>query len=585
MGAQDPAPGFMTVDEVRAGMRGVGYTVVSGTEPAPFDIEVVGVLRDVFPKLDLVVARLTGLGLERSNVVAGMSGSPVYIDGRLLGAVAYRMAPFGHEAIAGIVPIDAMLRIESFGTGAPGGRAGDPARVRAVLDAAAAALTGDSRVGVPPPLAGYTLSAGAGLSPIATPVAMSGFRPELVRAVTPLFESLGWSPMAGGATGTAEEIDGELVAGGAVAVQLMRGDVNVAATGTITWREGDRLLAFGHPFLQGGGVDFPMTAARVLTVLSSSSDSRKLSVAGDEVVGAIRQDRLPAILGVLGAEPKMIPVRLRIDRAQMPEELGFELVSDPILTPLYLFLGILNAVQGIDQVYGEGSIELDTRIALAGDAPPIRFGNLFSSQNQAVVGVSSTLASIFGFLYGNEFREVAIREVDVTIGMRSDRLSASIARVWHDRSRVRPGDIVRVGVELRPHRRERVVETFEFRVPEGVPEGPLTLLVGDAQSIAREEQSFIQGAFQPRDLGHLVRLLNSQRRGDRLYLQASLPGEGVFVNGEILPSLPPSVLEMLTSRRTRGDVVRVQRTVVAEQVHPVDYVISGSHRIELTVRR
>lgn len=569
-------------EDLRPGMKGVGYTVVRGVEPVAFDVEIVGVLPDTFPQLDLVVARLTGLDLERSNVVSGMSGSPVFIDGRLLGAIAYRMAPFAHEAVAGIVPISAMLDVGSFGSDAGGRVADDPERIGRLLETAAALLTGGAPSAELEPMWSPTIP---GMRPIATPVSLSGFRPEIVRSVAPLFESLGWQPVAGGVGGGGVPVEANLVPGGALSIQIMRGDVNVAASGTITWRDGDRLVAFGHPFLQGGAVDFPMTAARVLTVLSSASDSSKLTVAGEEILGAVRQDRLPAVMGVIGARPELIPIRLEIDRQPRSERISFEVVSDPILTPLYVFLGIVNAVQSVDQVYGEGSIELETRIRLSGVEEPVRFGNLFSSQNQAVIGLSSTLSSIFGFLYGNPFESVRIAEVDVGISLRNDRRSAAISRVWHDRTRVRPGEVVTIGVELQPHREPAVTETLTFRIPEGAPAGPITLLVGDASSIGLEEQSFIQGSFQPRDLDHLVRLLNGQRRADWLYLQASVPDAGAFVNGEILPALPPSVLEMLTSDRTRGDVVRLARTVVAEEAHPVDYVISGSHRIELVVRR
>lgn len=572
----------LPVEDVRAGMRGVGYTVIAGVDPTEFRVEILGVLHDLLPKVDVIVARLEGLGLERSNVVAGMSGSPVYIDGKLVGAVAYRMISFAHEPIAGIVPIRAMMDVSALGDGPPRIIAAAPDRIRRVLAAAAALVTGEEQGTELEPMHALPES---GLTAIATPVSLGGFHPGLVRSVTPLFESLGWAPMLGVAGGAGEAVPANLVPGGAVAVQLMRGDINVTASGTVTARDGDRVYAFGHPFLQGGDVDFPMVAASVMTVLSSAADSRKLSVAGSEVLGAIRQDRLPAIMGLVGASPELIPVRLQLDRPGRSETLRFELVSDPLLTPLYLFLGMVNGVQSIDQVYGEGSVEIEARIHLQDSVEPVRFGNLFSSQNQAIVSLSSNLASIFAFLYGNEFEPARIREVDMTVSLRGDRRSATISRVWYDRSDVRPGDTVRIGVALEPFRDEEIVETLTFRVPESTPVGPLTVVVGDAQSILKEEQGLIQGSFEPRDLAHLVRLLNGIRRSDRIYLQASLPAEGALVNGEVLPALRPSILRMLTSERTAGDVIRLQRTVIAEQAEPVDFVVSGSHRIELNVRR
>lgn len=573
-------PRFLAVEEVVAGMQGVGLTVVSGTAPTEFGVEILGVLHDLLPKLDLIVARLTGLGLEQSNVVAGMSGSPVYVDGRLLGAVAYRMVSFSHEAIAGIIPIGAMLAVADRDVDRPAVAGADPGRTQEILDLAAALATGTAQ---DRELA--AMRAGSEILPIATPVSIAGMRPQLVHAMTPLFESLGWAPMMGGAGGSAEPITPNLEPGGAVAVQLMRGDVSVTASGTVTYRDGDRVLAFGHPFLQGGSVDFPMVGASVLTVLASSADSRKLSVTGTEVLGAVRQDRLPAILGVIGAEPRLVPVRLAIDSEHGRQTLAFELVSDPILTPLYLFLGLVNGVQSLEEVYGEGSIELGGEIVLGGDDPAIRFGNLYSSQNQAIVSLSSDLAGIFSVLYGNPLEPVVIRDVDLDIVMRRDRRSATIRRVWHDRSEVRPGDTVTIGIALQPYRGPEVLETLTFEVPDNVPSGPLTLLVGDAPSVDQEERSLLLDGAQPRSIEALVSRMNRLRRVDHLYLLATRPADGALVNGKALPALPPSVVGMLSSSRASGDVAPLRRAIVAEQRVPVAYAVSGSQRIELIVRR
>ncbi len=570
---------LMSFSEVRVGMVGTGYTVVRGTEPESFSAEVLGVLHNVFPGHDLIVARLTGLGLEQAGVLAGMSGSPVYIDGRLVGAVAYRLVNFGHEAVAGIVSIEDMLQVSTLESGGPRTSVAVDVSPALVLHAAADLLTGTGGSAALDPLRG----AMQGVRPISTPVAMGGLDPSVVGRVAPPFEARGWTPTRCGPAG-AMEIDAYLEPGGMVGVQLVRGDVNITASGTITYRDDDRLLAFGHPFLHGGNVDFPMVPAQVITVLSSAQASSKLAAAGDQVVGAVRQDRQTAILGVIGEQPRMVPVRTRIESAGRSERLDFEIVADRLITPLYLFFGLVSGVQSLDRTFGEGSIEVDARIDLGDELGSVQFDNLFSSANQVILSLSSTLAGLFGALYDNAFEPVDVEAIELSISLRQDRSSAAISRVWYDRATARPGETITLTVALKPYRGSEVFEQLEFTVPPGTPPGPVTLVVGDAASIDQQEAVAIQGTNQPRNLAHVVRVLNSIRRSDRLYLQATRLATGALLNGETLPALPPSVLQVLSSEQARGDVVRVDRAVILETVKPVDYVVSGSHKIEIQVR-
>ncbi len=560
-------------------MVGTGYTVVRGTEPESFSAEVLGVLHNVFPKHDLIVARLTGLGLEHAGVLAGMSGSPVYIDGRLLGAVAYRLVNFGHEAVAGIVSIEDMLQVSALESGGPGTSVAVDVSPELVLQAAADLLTGAGSAEALLPLHG----AMQGVRPISTPIAIGGLAPTLVGRLAPLFDVLGWTPTLGGTAGSME-IEANLEPGGMVAVQLVRGDINITASGTVTYRDGDRLLAFGHPFLHGGNVDFPMVAAQVVTVLSSSQASSKLAVAGDHVVGAVRQDRQAAILGIIGAQPRMVPVRTRIEAAGRTERLDFEIVADRLITPLYLFFGLVSGIQSLDRTFGEGSIEVDAQIELGDGLDPVRFDNLFSSPNQAILSLSSALAGLFGALYDNAFEPVEVQGIELSINLRHDRRSATISRVWYDRASVRPGETVTVTVALKPFRGPEVLEQLKFTVPPGTPPGPVTLVVGDAASIEQREAAAIQSSNRPRNLAQVIRLLNNLRRSDRLYMRATRAATGALLNGETLPALPPSVLQVLSSEQAKGDVVRLDRALILEIVQPVDYVVSGSHQIEVQVR-
>lgn len=571
----------LPVEELKAGMLGVGYTVVQGSEPQEFQVELLGVLQNVLPKQDIVFARLSGLELDKHGVVSGMSGSPVYIDGKLIGAIAYRWMDFQTEAVAGITPIDNMLRmaqLESDGeANFTGLRDGE-----LLLTAAADLLAGRPTAGA---LASLRPAATSGVARIATPVTLGGFHPRVVARLSPWFDALGWHPVLGGGLSSRQQLP-PLRPGSAVAAHLMHGDIALTATGSVTHVDGDRVLAFGHPFLQGGSVDFPMAPAEVLTVLGSLSASLKLTAAGGEVIGAIRQDRQTGILGIVGAQPRTIPVQLVIDGGRgVSEAFHFEMASDKLLSPVLLFLGLANGLQSVDKAFGDSALEISGEFALAGGLPSVRLRNLFSSDNQAFVSVSATVAAIFNFLYDNAFGPVRVERIDLDVRVRDDRKVAQISRVWYDRSEVRPGDVVNLTVWLKPYRESEVAKEIAIRIPEDVGRGPLTLLVGDAGAVSREEQSFIQGEFTPRSLEHLVRLLNNIRTNDRIYVQATREDEGALVRGEPMPSLPLSVLEILSAGQTSGEVIRLSKSVILEEETPVEYVVSGQHRIQLRVRR
>lgn len=621
---QNPVEIF-PVDELRPGMTGVGYTVVQGTEAQEFQVEILGILHDIMPKQDLVVARLSGLGLAESGIASGMSGSPVYIDGRLLGAVSYRLGAFPKEPIAGITPIRLMLDLEEREAAASADRVADAGRVAdvaRVADAgrvasvggptAAARSTTAARSATVPPTPGESLLtaaaellsgqagvalpsmtptlAGGAISPIATPVTVSGSHPEVVERLQPLFRSLGWTPTLGG-TASGAEVNEEFRPGSAVAVHLMRGDITFTASGTVTHVDGDRLWAFGHSFMQGGNVDFPLSGAEVLVVLSDLSASQKLTTAGTRMLGRIRQDRASGIFGVLGDAPAMIPVTLDVSGpAGLEERFEFEMISDKTLSPTFLFFGLANGMQSVGTMFGDSTFEVKGKFYLEtadGGEPvgPVEIRNLFSSPSQAYIPLSQTTMSIFAFLYDNDFEPVDVRSVELEVVGGNDRRVAQISRVWADKLVVRPGEEVQLSIWLEPYRQEPVVERMSVRIPSDVPPGPLSLLVGDASAVSREEQGFIQGTVAPSSLHDLVRLLNDIRVNDSVYVQASRPDRGAFFGGRPMPSLPTSMLQILGSAKTSGEVVELRNSVLLEKKLPVDYVVSGQHRIELRVRR
>jgi hypothetical protein len=572
----------IATDELEPGMRGIGYTVVRGTIPEQFGVEVIGILENVLPKQDIIVARLSGLGLEDTGVTAGMSGSPVYFDGRLAGAVAYRLGQFSKEPIAGITPIGSMGRIVEAQARREATSESAALR-RELLGAAADLLAGR----VPDDLGSiHPVAAGAGITPIATPVTIGGAHAAVVGRLEPLFDALGWRAALGGRSSSAQ-VGRALQPGGAVATELMRGDITISASGTVTHVDGDTVLAFGHPFMQGGGVDFPMVGAEVLLFLSSLSSSERLTAAGREVIGAVRQDTQAGILGIIGATPKTIPVVLVVnDSVGEIERFEFELVDDKVLSPTFLFVGLANGLQSIMGTYGEGTFEVSGEILLErGDLGTIQIRNVFSSPSQAYVPLSLMIMEIYGYLFDNPFEPVGVRGVDLQISALDRLKTAEIARVWTDRVEVRAGGTVNLSVTLLPHRQAEVVEQIPIMVPADTPPGRLTLLVADATVMTLDELGRNQGERRPRNLRQMVEMINSRRASDSIYVQLSRPAEGAMFGGRPMPTLPASVLEVLMAGQTSGEAVRLRKTVVLEEKSSVGYLVTGEHRIELTVRR
>lgn len=573
------SPEIMPLSEVRAGMRGVGYTVVRGTEPEAFDFEVLGVLDNTFPNQSLILARLSGLGLERAGIAAGMSGSPVYIDGRLIGAVAYRMGSFPTEPVAGITPIESMLRIGDVEEG----RAAEEAPRGAPPSIVATAV--DLLAGRRADLAPLQPAASAvGIAPIGTPVSIGGVDAGVVRRISPLFEAMGWQPTLGG-TSQSNELNGPLRPGSAVAAQLMRGDVTLTATGTVTWVDGEHVLAFGHPFLQAGSVDFPMTAAEVLTVLPSLADSQKITAAGEQVIGAIRQDRQAGVLGVVGAVPPMVPVSLSVDAGGVDERFDFEMAAHKTLSPTFLFIGLGNALQSIAALSSDNALSVTGELTLDGGYEPVRIEDRFSSSAQAFFALAQTIADIYQRLYDNPFHPVAVRGVELGISLRDDLRVADITRVWADRAEVRAGEELTLSVWLKPYRGSEVQIDIPVRVPEDTSPGAVSILVGDAATLVAEEAGAARGDVQPQSVEQLIGRLNRSRPSDHVYYQLSRDAEGAYYGGRYMPSLPPSVLGVLRGGPTSGESTPLGKTVLFEGSAAVEYVVSGEHRLTVDVRR
>jgi hypothetical protein len=586
------------VDELKAGMVGVGKTVFEGDRLDEFKVHILGVLRNVIgPRRNLILARLEGGPLANTGVIAGMSGSPVYIDGRLVGAVSYSLGQFSKEPIAGITPIDEMTEAATFAAPRrPAARVElqmplTPESLRASLRQAFswARPFADSPADVQV-FGGTGLNAGIGtlLRPIATPLTLGGFDPGVIDPIASAFTDQGFVPvMAGSAVAALAQGNGATSArqplrpGDPVGVALMSGDLEIGATGTVTNVEGSRVYAFGHPFYGLGPTQFPMTRAYVHTLLPSLANSMKIASTG-EVIGTVQQDRATTIAGTLGPGPALVPVRISLtsDRGTK-KTFNMAMVNDQLFTPLLAYLSIVNTLASYERQNGAASY------IVRGTASLRKYGNvafedLFSG-DQPSIGAAAYVVAPINVLLRNAFEDVELERLDLEIDASEQPRSATLERVWIDGNRVKPGTKVDLKVLLRTYRGEEITRTVGVDIPPSA-RGSVSIMVADGTRLSQWEARELQvQPLQTRDLNQMLRVLNNARKNNRLYIRLLGRDQGAVVKGESLSSLPPSVLAVLESDRNGGSFRPLQNAVLGEWDIATEYAVNGTRTLSLPI--
>lgn len=583
---------FMPVSEIRPGMVGVGRTVFAGSAREDFKAHILGVLRNVLgPKRDLILARLDGGPLAQTGVIEGMSGSPVYIDGRLIGAVSYALGAFSKEPIAGITPIAEM----TDAVAQPAPRAAStrprldfpvtPERLSAALrdlyrrvQSFAERPDDIEALGLPRQTAAQL---GMRLQPIATPLVIGGFSGAAADLLQDAFRGSGFVPVAGSlqAAGPAPPA-GPLEPGDALGVSLVRGDYELGATGTVTHVDGARVYAFGHPFFNLGPTQFPMTRAHVYTLLPSLMTSSKISALG-EVIGTVEQDRATTIAGTLGPPPALIPVRITLASERgSTRTLAFEVVNDEFFTPLITFLTVANTLTSYERQIGFATFTVKGSVRVAGhDA--ISYDDLFSGPD-AVAATSSYVAGPVTLLMSNTLEPVRLQSVDLSIATSEKPRTATLERVWLDTVRPRAGQTVPLKMLIRTYGGEERVFTVPVALPPNAPDS-LSIFVADAAQLMQWEQRELRRSEPALAVDQLIERLNDARRRNRLYVRVYAPSAGAVVNGEALPSLPPSVLAVLEADRSGGRFAPLRSAVVGASDVATDFAVSGSRLLTIKV--
>jgi hypothetical protein len=560
-------------------MHGVAYTVFEGVKPEPMDLEVLGVLRNVNgPKGNIILIRLRGSKVEYTGVVAGMSGSPVYIDGKLAGALAFRIGEFSKEPIAGVTPIADMLEINAFDK-SPAEEA-SAAKPVAAMVAGKTAAPGDasSLPGSAHDLANY-------LKPIETPLVFNGFSEEAVREFAPQFAAAGIVPVMGAGSVSEEKQPEPLERGSAVSAVLVRGDMDIAATCTVTYIDPQRLLACGHPLLQFGSVDIAMNKAQVLATLPSPLNAFKI-VNTTERAGTFVQDRHTGVLGVFGKEPDMIPVTLSIHGDGNTKEFHYEVLNNPRLSPVAIMATVFNALKGVNQYGEEITYRLNGSIDVKG-FPEVGLRNMFTPAENgqpAAMAVALSLGERFGRIYDNPYNAPAVNRVKLDFDLVRERRWARLESARTDVTEARPGDQIIVETVLAPYRGERVVRQIPVKIPTSASKGILRILVSDGETLDRVNRS--NPAFGRKlDLASTIALLNKEHANNRLYVSLLEADPEARVADKVMPTLPISIMNVMDGMRGNQEMIVSGESNVDETATPsLDYVVSGAQLLTVTIK-
>ena len=592
------APPYYPIDQVQPGMVATGYTVWQGDKIEPFQAHIIGVLKNVIgPRRDLILAKLEGGPLAHTGVIAGMSGSPVYIDGKLVGAVSYSLGAFSKEPIAGITPIAEMIDAATLDTPRP--PMGTRARLEMPVtrDSVAAAMRASMSWARPfADRPGDVQVFGDGVSgqvatmlrPIAMPLNLGGFSPDVAEMLGASFREYGFMPIAGAAAArqapsqVPQAVSGDmpLRPGSAVGINIVSGDFNMGSTGTVTEVIGNKVYAFGHPFFNLGPVAFPMTKAYIHTLLPSMTSSMKISTLGD-VVGTVSQDRATTIAGLTGAAPATIPVKISLESERgFKKQFEFQVVSDQLFTPLFTYASILSTLTSYERETGAATFNIKGTMNVKSHGQ-VKIEDLFSG-NSASMSTAGSIMAPLTFLLDNDFEPIQIEAVDLTIQSFEQPRTATIERVWLDGVRARAGRTVPLKVLMRGYRGEEVVHTVPLDIPAGAS-GSLSVMVSDGNRLAQWERREVRQPTEPRSVPQLMRALNTVRKNNRLYVRLLASDSGAVVRGEALSSLPPSVLGVLEADRSAGDFVPLRNATLGEWNLPTEHAIVGSRVLTINV--
>lgn len=573
-------------------MKAVAWTVFEGGQPEAVPIEIIGLWKNAWgPRQDIILGKMGGKA-QRTNVAGGMSGSPVYIDGKLIGAVALRLSVFSPDAICGITPIDLMLEINDLDQTRPAGaKTPEGTQQRAGLE-------------LPGELLAKVVSAGASgafpqqplMVPIETPLTLAGFTDETLREFGPMMRQMGLQPVQGGASGAlkgstpAPGWQNALQPGDPVSGVLVSGDMGMTGMGTVSFNDGKRVLAFGHPFFNLGPVSMPMAKSEVLWTLASAFQPNKIGNA-TEVVGALHQDRHSGIMGVLGDTAETIPVSLKLrsfdggDKVDKEKEFHFNVFVQQKWTPFLMMVTLFNSISGVNDFSEEVTYRVKGDVEL--DGQKISLTTMQAPSDMPIpppMVLAGWWGDKFNRLFGNQVQPPKLKRVNAVVDLLPQRRVAAIEHAWIDKAEVEPGDTLKGRVFLRPFRGERITREFALRIPPSMPKGDHRILLSDADTLNRL-QTAAGMANRYMNISDTVSLINQERSNNNLYVSLVEARPTVYANDKTLPSLPASVLNVMQSGQTQNrPFLTTGESATQQTALPFELVVNGSYSLKVTVK-
>ena len=564
-----PSQDFFPIEQVQAGQRGVGRTVFSGTEVEEFDVEILGVLKNFSgPKTSVIFGRLDGGPISKTGVMSGMSGSPVYIDGRLAGAVAF-MYPFSTEPLAGIRPIGEMVA----GVGHAGLASASPLEAWREM------------AGLPRRLPEAPTGRSGQFQPIATPVALSGFDERTLDVFRDEFRRLGLQPIqgAGGAV-DAESVE-RPVPGSMISVGLIRGDMDFSASGTVTHVQGDRLYAFGHRFLSAGSTEMPMMQAAVMTLVPNLNSSFKLSGTGP-LIGKIILDREAGIVGQLGQGPSMVPCTIRLQHADgLSSAYSIELVRDAQLTPFLLQVALFSSISVSERSLGPLTVQVRGGVKFKHGMPRLVLDDIYTGSGGVGQVAALSTAVPLAYLLETGHDGLEIESIDLAVETRPVDRYSDLVRGWLSHDQVRPGESVEIRIATKQPDGSEQVQSIAYDVPASLAAGPVQVTVGDAFTANLQMWRGLFAGRKVRDAASTIRFLNNLRGSDQAYLRVWRRKRSLWLHSDHLNSPPASLRAVLgtTSGRAAGALDELSTTIEDRKIDGFEGVVRGRLNLQFVV--
>jgi len=580
---------FMALDEIKQGMRGKIKTVFSGTEVEEFNFEVLSIEKNFQPQWDVIWVRGWGGSFDETGIAGGMSGSPAYINGRLIGALSLGSYNQKKGDFFGITPIESMLNVTKRGM-QPNPNYYSSGGFTPFFRASAYWPEDDDNLFYSPNVEPNPQIENNGINPLSNsqmmklqiPIAFSGLSSKAIGYITPALEKYGMYPVQGSGGGSTD-VDVPIEPGQVLGMEYARGDFSVFSYGTITYVEGNQILGYGHPMFGEGNVNLPLSVGYMQYVLPLITRSTKFAVPA-KPIGTLVQDRQTGIAGIIGPHPSYIPVDLQVKTADgTAKELHYEVIRHRGLSAGVAIMGVLNLVDAVDKSSGDSTANVHTVISLK-DQPDIIKDDFYSSSGGAAGAPIQSLYPLYSII-GNPFQKVEVEGISVDISIKDKRNTARIEGLRINKKRYKPGDEIQMFITLRPYLEQPIFQKATVTIPKDIPDGIARLMVSSVSANESWQRNRAPLNFRPKNIEQLIKLLQRGESRNSIIIEIYVPKVGMTVQGEEMPELPLSALSVMTYSTQAGAGGFTRGTTLLRETLPTEYFISGGATLRLIIDR